>query len=54
MVEAVEDRTRDDPSAEVRVPRDRLLLGDALMWPDLVVEDNELGEEAAQVLHVEQ
>ena len=53
-VEAVEDWTRDDPPLEVRRPRDRLLLGDSLMWPGLVVEDDELGEEPAQVLHVEQ
>ena len=54
MVEAVEDWTRDDAAAEVRLPRDRLLLGDPLMRPGLVVEDDELGEEAAQVRHVEE
>ena len=53
-MEAVEDWTRDDPSGDVRRPEDRLLLGDRLMWPGLVVEDDELGEKAAEVLHVEE
>jgi len=54
VVQTVEDRPGDDPSLELRRPRHRLLLGDALMWSRLVVEDDELGEEASQVLDIEQ
>ena len=42
------------PARQRRPAEDRLLLGDRVMWPGLVVEDDELGEEAAQVLDVEQ
>ena len=54
MVEPVDDWTGDDPPFDVRGPRDRLLLGDSLMWPGLTIEGDKLGEEAPQVLRVEQ
>ena len=54
MVEAVENGVRNNLSLEVWRPRDGQLLGDALMWPSVVVEDDEVGEEPLHVLRVEQ
>ena len=51
MVEAVENGARDNPSLKMWRPRDGSCWA---MWPSVVAEDDELGEEPLHVLRVEQ
>src|SRR5439155_14504637 len=50
MVKAVEDGAHQDATGELWRARNGLLLADALVWPCLIVEDDERGEQAPEVL----
>ena len=50
MVKAVEDGARQDATGELWRVRNGLLLADALVRPCLIVEDDERGEQAPEVL----
>jgi len=50
MVKAVEDGARQDATGELWRARNGLLLADALVRPCLIVEDDERGEQAPEVL----
>jgi hypothetical protein len=50
MVKAIEDGARQDATGELWRARNRLLLADTLVRPCLIVEDDERGEQAPEVL----
>ena len=50
MVKAVQDGARQDATGELWRARNGLLLADALVRPCLIVEDDERGEQAPEVL----
>ncbi len=53
MMQPIEDRNRDDVAGTLWQSRNRLLLVNALMRPNSIVEAHEFGDQASQVRLVE-